>query len=224
MASEFAAKMQLDKCTLVFDQGQAPSSSTSTTSNPANTQSNNNNSGRFQVVIARPSFATSDDALVEYARSYLPNTPSTSSVSNNRDSRRVEEESTHRRRNNNNDSEKGEGVKVKEEEEVGKGKEKGEEEKRMLVVTSDRELINRLKGTGVATICRPKEWFQFVAQLSPAKDENAEDDRPSSTSFGGKGRIDLDAWAQQWIDNYCRNSPSVALMVNSMNVLRIQKE
>jgi len=160
MARQFADKMKLEKCTVVFDTGNHtnvqisdPSSSTMTSPGPS-----------FEVIIARPSFPTSDDALVAYATA------------------RATSASEDRLNNNNANSNVGGVVESK----VPCG----------LFVTSDRELIHRLKECS-ATVCRPKEWFQFAARVLTQGIPDLE-----GLVNSPNDRLNLDAWAQRWIDSH----------------------
>jgi len=111
LARKFADAMNLEHCTLVFDD-----------------TNKNVQEDRFVVCSARPSFATSDDALVDWCK----------------------------------------GI-----------------DKPSLFITSDRELLKRLKECGThVNIGKPKEWFRFVARVLSDKEVE-----------------DLDAWMAQWIND-----------------------
>jgi len=113
LARSFCAALNLKHCTLIFDDTKRIVSEAA-----------------FTVCSARPSFSTSDDALVEMAKA-TGNCPA-------------------------------------------------------VYVTSDRELLSRLKQCGNHVIlCKPKEWFYFVA----------------NTLNGDKGKVDgLDQWMTQWMN------------------------
>jgi len=108
MARKFAQDMKIENCTLIFDDTKLRV-----------------DEPHFKVCSARPSYSTSDDALVDFAK-------------------------------------------------INKG----------IYVTSDRELINRLKECG-GTIIKPKSWFQLVA---------------TNSSDVNNQVVDLDNWANQWVE------------------------
>jgi len=108
MARKFAQDMKIENCTLIFDDTKLRV-----------------DEPHFKVCSARPSYSTSDDALVDFAK-------------------------------------------------INKG----------IFVTSDRELINRLKECG-GIIIKPKQWFQLVA---------------TNSSDVNNKVVDLDNWANEWVE------------------------
>jgi len=130
LARKFAEALKLE-CTLIFDDTKRSVKEE-----------------HFVVCGARPSFSTSDDALVEWSK----------------------------------------GI-----------------DKPSLFVTSDRELLFRLKMVGEhVLLCKPKEWFRYVARVLSDTNKEVED---------------LDAWMAEWINkNMKMNVENVAKNMSDLNL------
>jgi len=114
LAKKFCSALKLEHCTLIFDDTKRVLKEE-----------------KFEVCSARPSFVTSDDALVDWA--------------------------------------------------------KRNKDRPAVYVTSDRELLHRLKECGNHVfLCKPKEWFFYVAQVLSGSDKKVEN---------------LDAWMTEWMKN-----------------------